>query len=806
MSIDSITLNPPNSPTNNCKNTSKDLSLKETINNLGIRDSHKGNPCNQNHLEQSSPTGQNHAPRTQISCSRNLEPENSFLFDSSPRTVRFTWKIDAQGHLNAVSEELSQTIGTYALKMIGMHLCDINHILQIDSKDHLFDLLTQQNTWYSKTTFWPIEGTDLHVPIDLAALPIYSRDREFVGFKGFGIIRVNQTKNDPKKLGTTLGEKFSQSHEIKKVHSFIKKENSPSLPYQTIPAHLDIKDRGSFPSGYFPKDKDDNLATNKKNYFSKRDNFHTINLNQYIEKYPHPKESFEDSFQINHPSLSTYFGEGENLTPEIVDKHPISLFVCSKERLLYASPSFLLLAGYKSVEDIEKVGGVSMLLDAQKLSNGNTHGSITLHRSDGTNIAVSAHLHTIQWNRENSLAMTFVPFEKNNKLSDHISQNEIKSGYNNTRTDANKMEIEIMQLCSILESTSDGIAIVNRDGTILSTNRAIGTLFDYPAQDIIGKPFKIFFTHDNQIIMNHCMAEISSIDLGKTLEKTAVGCTREGKLISLRITMKKLPFSACYCLILHDISEWKQEKNELYHAKKMAEKENSHKNDFLARVSHEIRTPLTAIIGFSEVIKNQRFGPVGSPRYIEYANYIDRSGNLVLDIVNDLLDISKIESGKMNFHFESVSLNETISEAISLMELYANEKRILVRTSFSNDIPPIFADLRSIKQIALNILSNAIHFTPSGGQIVISTAYTRNKEVVLRVKDTGIGMTDYELEKAMKPFGQIPNSQQVRGEGTGLGLPLTKAMVDANMGKFSVFSTPSKGTLIEIIFTPQKTA
>jgi signal transduction histidine kinase len=266
------------------------------------------------------------------------------------------------------------------------------------------------------------------------------------------------------------------------------------------------------------------------------------------------------------------------------------------------------------------------------------------------------------------------------------------------------------------------------------------------------------------------------------------------------MTMGRLSSSSGFCAVIRDITQWKRTEEELRNAKRAAETANAHKSDFLARVSHEIRTPLNAIIGFSDMMATERFGPIGHPRYIEYANDIGRSGRHVLDIVNDLLDISKIEAGEMELDFTAVGLNETISEAVSLVQPQANAQRVIIRTSLSANVPQIVADLRSIKQIALNILSNAIRFTPSGGQIVVSTAYEANGSVVLRIRDTGVGMTRSELEQAMKPFRQVTTGARKRGDGTGLGLPLTKAMVDANRANFSINSTPNEGTLVEVIF------
>ncbi len=242
----------------------------------------------------------------------------------------------------------------------------------------------------------------------------------------------------------------------------------------------------------------------------------------------------------------------------------------------------------------------------------------------------------------------------------------------------------------------------------------------------------------------------------------------------------------------------------LTEAYEAADAGNRAKSQFMATMGHEIRTPLNAIIGFADMMANEHFGTLGHPRYAEYANDIVRSGRHVLDIVNDLLDISKIEAGEMDLDFTAVGLNETVQAAVSIIQPQANGQRVIIRTALSQAVPNVVADMRSIKQIVLNILANAIRFTPSGGQIIVSTAYEANGSVALRIRDTGIGMTRTELEQAMKPFRQVQTGPTHRGDGTGLGLPLTKAMVDANRANFSISSSPNEGTLVEITFPSQR--
>ena len=229
------------------------------------------------------------------------------------------------------------------------------------------------------------------------------------------------------------------------------------------------------------------------------------------------------------------------------------------------------------------------------------------------------------------------------------------------------------------------------------------------------------------------------------------------------------------------------------------------KADFLAKVSHELRTPLNSIIGFSELMKEEQLGPVGNDRYRGYIRDIHDSGLYALSLVNDLLDISKIEAGEFELNFAAVDINEVASEGVHSMQPQAQQQRVLLRTDFADDLPPVLADRRSIKQIILNLVSNAIKFTNSGGQVIVSTQKTGTQGVKIRVHDTGIGMSKEEIAVAMKPFQQPETAPRMQ-VGTGLGLPLTKALVEANRATFKLRSTSDTGTRIDVTFAPSRVA
>jgi signal transduction histidine kinase len=223
---------------------------------------------------------------------------------------------------------------------------------------------------------------------------------------------------------------------------------------------------------------------------------------------------------------------------------------------------------------------------------------------------------------------------------------------------------------------------------------------------------------------------------------------------------------------------------------------------FLAKVSHEVRTPLNSIIGFAELMLQERFGPIGNRRYHGYAEDIHQSGLYALSLLNDLLDISKIEAGKFELNFTAVDVAEIVEDCAASLQPLAKRARILLRTSLALDLPAVVADPRRLKQILLNLLTNAIKFTKEGGQVIVSGSMIAG-ELRLRVHDNGVGMTKDEIAFAMQPFHQLDTAPR-KQTGTGLGLPVTKALVDANRARLVLTSEPDIGTSADVIFPAER--
>jgi PAS domain S-box-containing protein len=372
-------------------------------------------------------------------------------------------------------------------------------------------------------------------------------------------------------------------------------------------------------------------------------------------------------------------------------------------------------------------------------------------------------------------------------------------------------ESENREIKAVLDTIPSGVIMLDTQGVITGANARAAALFGASSGGLAGRRLGEFLAPESERVARDYLERTVNGGNGNDNAIDVAARVSENRLVPLELTLTRIG-TGCIAAMFHDITGRRQNEEELRNARREAARATAAKTEFLAKVSHEIRTPLNAITGFAEVIMAERFGPVGNERYREYVKDIHAAGTHLVAMLNDLVDLSRIESGKAQLNFANVSLNALTQQCVGIMQPQANKARIIIRTALTPALPQVVADERSMRQIVLNLLSNSIRLTGPGGQVIVSTVFSDAREAVLRVRDTGAGMSEKDIQEALQPFRDTATSEAMSGATSGsfgsgnasFGLPLTKAIAEANRANFSITSAPNAGTLVEIAFPPSR--
>lgn len=361
----------------------------------------------------------------------------------------------------------------------------------------------------------------------------------------------------------------------------------------------------------------------------------------------------------------------------------------------------------------------------------------------------------------------------------------------------------ISLLASIFEVSEVGIVVTDENGMIVRVNDSFVRTYGWPRDVLVNREFTEFIAVDDRerTRINH--KKFISVGVRSSGEVRVL--RRDGSIANTLFTSATLQLSQNRKFLVTtvmDITLRKQMEQTLRLAKDQADSANRAKSSFLANMSHELRTPLNAIIGFSELMIKETFGTIGSAKYKEYLNDVHMSAEHLLEIINEVLDMSKIEAGRIELSEEEINLYELIESVIRMTASKVFASDIQIRLESGSQIPNIRADRRLIRQVIINILTNAIKFSKEKGCIHVNLTLTPDEDMLITIRDEGIGIQQDKIEHVLEPFGQVTDSHERRGsdgQGTGLGLPLAKAMVELHGGILKLESEYGSGTTVYII-------
>jgi PAS domain S-box-containing protein len=703
--------------------------------------------------------------------------------------LRFVWQIDDGGRFNLESDEFKALIGPQTAALIGQPWNVMAAALRLDPDGQVARAVASRETWSGITVAFPVDGSDARLAVELSGLPVFDRDRNFLGYRGFGVCReAARVAELARTARPTISEIPATEPPV-----FREERLAPQPPINVVPLRppstaedgpvpTPVERRGFGDPG--PRPPSRTVAPGRES------------------KSPEP--SVPPARQpIASPTGASASADGLSDQRSILDRLPIGVLVYRLEKLIYANRAFLEWTGYGQLYALEQAGGLDALfVEPSDGDSGETNGgqSLTIATNQGDQVPVAARLFTAPWDGESAMVLMLTGVGSGKAAgNDRPKVDEIA---------LRAAQDEITEIRSLLDAAADGIAVLDNRTRVESINSGASKLFGYESEELAGLPFTTLFAPQSQgEVLQHLGSAATARPGTPAKGWNVIGRHRDGDPMVLFMKLSKIRGDGNkLCAVFRDMSYRKKMEGELHDAKRQAEAASSTKTDFLAKVSHEIRTPLNAIIGFSEVMMQERFGPIGNERYIQYLEDIHTSGGHLISLLNDLLDLSKIEAGKLELKFTAVDLNELTQQSVALMQPQASRERIIIRTSLTSLLPAVTADTRSVRQILLNLISNSIKFTGVGGQVIVSTARGDTGEVVLRVRHTGMGMSEQELAAVLEPFRQIASSGRWGSGGTGLGLPLTKALAEANRASFRIKSEVDAGTLVEVAFPGDRVA
>ncbi len=717
--------------------------------------------------------------------------------------LRFVWQMDGDGRFIIGSDEFIELVGPRTMARFGRPWSEIAAELDLDPDQQVARAVATRETWSGVVVAWPVDESTDRLPVELSGLPVFDRDRTFRGYRGFGVCRAIDRINDlvrarrEQPAGPQSPAEPGPSHPddaaaaampepaaaIDAAETVAKPPRAAAGIVAPAPAAANVVPFR--PSALAAEPKSPALSPVERSAFRELAQELTARLRA---SQPAPA-SAESESALEGESEPTARPAGAAVAERVLlDRIPVGVLVYRHDTLLYANRQFLAASGYDDLGALAAAGGLNALfaepgsgapIDQDEVGQNGSSRALSIRTRAGERLPVEGRLFTVPWNDGSALALI---------LSDGEAAPET----------AARRELE-----SILEVAADGVLMLDGERRIMHANAGAAALLATTAGALAGTPFGDLFAPESERAACAYFDDVASGTEGRRDSLDVAAHAGADRLVPLSLTLRRID-SDRYCAVFRRLAERKQSEDELRKARREAQRAAAAKADFVAKVSHEIRTPLNTMTGFTEVMLAERFGPIGNERYRDYLKDIHAAGTHLAALLNDLLDLSKIETGQFDLTASEINLNEMTQQCVGIMQPQANRARIIIRTALTPGLPLVVADERSLRQIVLNLLGNSIRFTGPGGQVIVSTVLTDNREVVLRVRDTGVGMSEKDIEAALEPFRDAAASASWGSGGSGLGLPLTKALAEANRANFSIKSAPNAGTLVEVALPPNR--
>jgi len=749
--------------------------------------------------------------------------------------LRFTWQLDADDRFSIGSDEFSRLIGPRTSAGFGRLWSEIAAVFGLDPDGRFADAIASRRTWSGITLQWPVDGPDQRLAVEMSGLPAQDRDGRYIGYRGFGVCRDlegltrlaalrrgDHSEAPPRPLSAdcpppdaTTEPSSSEIPQPSAAESLqpADPESNVETPHNVLPFRPTVDGRS--PSLTPVENSAFNELARQLSARLESDALEFAGdgpseaIAETIAEEPSapPSSPSPSNEQPDWLSPAITPARGDSLRDRVLlDLMPVGVLIYRLDRLLYANQAFLERMGYASLHALEQAGGLDALFVESEIggssSSSEAGAPITIApapaASDTPHASAAGRLHTISWDGEPAMALIFSASGAEDQIEPADDTPAIAVSEPSPVGHVNAEE-----LAAILDTTTDGVVMFDAEGRLHACNRSAEALFGLGGDELMQKTLAELFGPESRSALTDYFETVKNADAASLLDhgRDLLGQVRGGGLIPLAVIIGRTSADGPnYFAVFRDLSQAKKTETELAQARRLAEHSAGAKADVLARLSHEIRTPLNAILGFAEVMIEERLGALGNERYTEYMKDIRASGERVISVINDLLDLSRIETGQLELAFAPLNLNEMVEQCVGVMQPQANRERIIIRTSLAHTLPPVSADAAALRQIALNLIATSISLANAGGQVIVSTALSDSGEVMLRVRDTGQRLNEDELAAAMQPFRSAPSDSAT--EASGVSLSLTKALVEANRARFQIKTAPHSGTLIEVIFAP----